>query len=125
MSRAVLPGSSSVFCPSSWTSVFFFFFLMIRRPPRSTLFPYTTLFRSVPRDGADARLRLDPALLLGRGDSAPGRRTALVRALRAADHAGVRAHRVLALRRLEPRRRRACGLGRHADRERRDEGRGR
>src|SRR6202789_4633706 len=27
-------------------SLFFFFFLMIRRPPRSTLFPYTTLFRS-------------------------------------------------------------------------------
>src|SRR5687768_18213120 len=27
---------------------FFFFFLMIRRPPRSTLFPYTTLFRSPP-----------------------------------------------------------------------------
>src|SRR6266496_5013130 len=26
----------------------FFFFLMIRRPPRSTLFPYTTLFRSQP-----------------------------------------------------------------------------
>src|SRR5256885_6183387 len=26
--------------------MFFFFFLMIRRPPRSTLFPYTTLFRS-------------------------------------------------------------------------------
>src|SRR5687768_18554684 len=32
----------------------FFFFLMIRRPPRSTLFPYTTLFRSrVPRDQVD------------------------------------------------------------------------
>src|SRR5258707_5385471 len=34
---------------SSITSLFFFFFfffLMIRRPPRSTLFPYTTLFRS-------------------------------------------------------------------------------
>src|SRR5271167_5082634 len=30
----------------------FFFFLMIRRPPRSTLFPYTTLFRT-PRDPAD------------------------------------------------------------------------
>src|SRR5947207_13873704 len=30
----------------SLLSVFFFFFLMIRRPPRSTLFPYTTLFRS-------------------------------------------------------------------------------
>src|ERR1017187_11001973 len=29
--------------------VFFFFFLMIRRPPRSTLFPYTTLFRSGDR----------------------------------------------------------------------------
>src|SRR5688572_33115235 len=28
---------------------FAFFFLMIRRPPRSTLFPYTTLFRSAPR----------------------------------------------------------------------------
>src|SRR2546429_9331701 len=28
------------------TITFFFFFLMIRRPPRSTLFPYTTLFRS-------------------------------------------------------------------------------
>src|SRR5256885_10345873 len=28
------------------TLLFFFFFLMIRRPPRSTLFPYTTLFRS-------------------------------------------------------------------------------
>src|SRR3712207_3173562 len=27
--------------------MFFFFFLMIRRPPRSTLFPYTTLFRSI------------------------------------------------------------------------------
>src|SRR5260370_15659741 len=27
-------------------SILFFFFLMIRRPPRSTLFPYTTLFRS-------------------------------------------------------------------------------
>src|SRR2546429_2453320 len=37
------------------SSNFFFFFLMIRRPPRSTLFPYTTLFRSLvaadPRDG--------------------------------------------------------------------------
>src|SRR5260370_6403408 len=31
----------------------FFFFLMIRRPPRSTLFPYTTLFRSVGVLGFD------------------------------------------------------------------------
>src|SRR3712207_7784957 len=33
----------------------FFFFLMIRRPPRSTLFPYTTLFRSAGE--ADPRLQ--------------------------------------------------------------------
>src|SRR6267142_5777274 len=32
--------------------LFFFFFLMIRRPPRSTLFPYTTLFRSAGRPPA-------------------------------------------------------------------------
>src|SRR4051794_30519954 len=31
---------------AAYPSLFFFFFLMIRRPPRSTLFPYTTLFRS-------------------------------------------------------------------------------
>src|SRR5256885_7714138 len=41
--------------------IFFFFFLMIRRPPRSTLFPYTTLFRSrqpgPDRGGAQALLR--------------------------------------------------------------------
>src|SRR5687768_18621457 len=34
----------------------FVFFLMIRRPPRSTLFPYTTLFRSVVHGDADVRL---------------------------------------------------------------------
>src|SRR2546428_5228575 len=42
-----------------------FFFLMIRRPPRSTLFPYTTLFRStvvsVAREGSNAGYRLDLA----------------------------------------------------------------
>src|SRR5258707_5980467 len=30
--------------------MYIFFFLMIRRPPRSTLFPYTTLFRSITAD---------------------------------------------------------------------------
>src|SRR5579862_9996476 len=35
----------------------FFFFLMIRRPPRSTLFPYTTLFRSPRGRGRTARSR--------------------------------------------------------------------
>src|SRR2546430_10558866 len=38
---------------------FFFFFLMIRRPPRSTLFPYTTLFRSDP--GSSVHLELKPS----------------------------------------------------------------
>src|SRR3989475_12144562 len=36
--------------------LFLFFFLMIRRPPRSTLFPYTTLFRS---NGGDSSVTLD------------------------------------------------------------------
>src|SRR6266496_4931361 len=36
---------------------FFFFFLMIRRPPRSTLFPYTTLFRSRTDRAARGRSR--------------------------------------------------------------------
>src|SRR2546422_4282457 len=36
----------------------FFFFLMIRRPPRSTLFPYTTLFRSTNALFNDNRLKL-------------------------------------------------------------------
>src|SRR2546430_17684778 len=39
-------------CPCS----FFFFFLMIRRPPRSTLFPYTTLFRSPQPQPVDVLL---------------------------------------------------------------------
>src|SRR2546422_8603397 len=46
---------------------FFFFFLMIRRPPRSTLFPYTTLFRSRGRG------RAGPA----QGDLAIGQPTGL------------------------------------------------
>src|SRR5258707_14925422 len=36
--------------------LFVFFFLMIRRPPRSTLFPYTTLFRSIRYGAFVARL---------------------------------------------------------------------
>src|SRR3712207_7012418 len=37
-----------------------FFFLMIRRPPRSTLFPYTTLFRSLDRGLAEVARVLRP-----------------------------------------------------------------
>src|SRR2546423_14774194 len=46
----------------------FFFFLMIRRPPRSTLFPYTTLFRS-----AAGAVRCHPAAAR-RADRQPRRR---------------------------------------------------
>src|SRR5690242_21460778 len=38
--------------------LFFLFFLMIRRPPRSTLFPYTTLFRSYLTPGAPGSRKL-------------------------------------------------------------------
>src|SRR5258707_8583957 len=47
--------SSTLVCCSTLIT-FFFFFLMIRRPPRSTLFPYTTLFRSQACAGADEEL---------------------------------------------------------------------
>ena len=48
--------------------MFFFFFLMIRRPPRSTLFPYTTLFRSLGAGEIDDAVwelvsRLDKSML--------------------------------------------------------------
>src|SRR5258707_11746103 len=39
-----------------------FFFLMIRRPPRSTLFPYTTLFRSLARQSHAAHVGRGPRL---------------------------------------------------------------
>src|SRR5688572_32385512 len=73
--------SSCVCAPSS---SFFFFFLMIRRPPRSTLFPYTTLFRS-PGAVADF-CRADGALTLERGAMASGLHVAAGEALRVAPH---------------------------------------
>src|SRR5688572_33096104 len=50
------------------------FFLMIRRPPRSTLFPYTTLFRSIPSSSSSAtsRSRSDSRADIGRDRSAAG-----------------------------------------------------
>src|SRR5437667_11205746 len=58
---AILLFYSTVFIISLFFFFFFyFFFLMIRRPPRSTLFPYTTLFRS----------KLAPLLTSNRKDSA-------------------------------------------------------
>src|SRR5450432_4430401 len=65
-------------------SSFFFFFLMIRRPPRSTLFPYTTLFRSPPHAvaGQDRLLplvqRADLDLQIGRATSELQSRSDLV-----------------------------------------------
>src|SRR6478672_12959290 len=50
---------------SSLFLLLLFFFLMIRRPPRSTLFPYTTLFRSV-RGGQDPVGRVRPAVPVAR-----------------------------------------------------------
>src|SRR5256885_8097154 len=63
-------------CDSGVGEYLFFFFLMIRRPPRSTLFPYTTLFRSAQamlvqalsgsvraggrQAGVNARVKLEP-----------------------------------------------------------------
>src|SRR5256886_4307076 len=46
-------------------SVFFFFFLMIRRPPRSTLFPYTTLFRSSASARGHRSARNPPMFSIG------------------------------------------------------------
>src|SRR2546430_12094710 len=50
-----------------------FFFLMIRRPPRSTLFPYTTLFRSVLRSAAAPRRPQQVHLGQARADGKMGR----------------------------------------------------
>src|SRR2546426_11541126 len=41
----------------------FFFFLMIRRPPRSTLFPYTTLFRSIGQPISLAEVPIDERIV--------------------------------------------------------------
>src|SRR5688572_33167422 len=62
-------------------SPFPFFFLMIRRPPRSTLFPYTTLFRS-PGPGRPATSRSR--------DSAGGRRGTRPRPRRTSDRKSTR-----------------------------------
>ena len=54
-----------------------FFFLMIRRPPRSTLFPYTTLFRSPPHELQEPDTRLTG--FLWRIEEKPLRETVLIR----------------------------------------------
>src|SRR2546422_11343469 len=61
-----------------------FFFLMIRRPPRSTLFPYTTLFRSDPAPAADVRRAV--ADRRGRAVAAAAGRAGLGTARRSEEH---------------------------------------
>src|SRR6266516_7563790 len=51
--------------------LYIFFFLMIRRPPRSTLFPYTTLFRSPPPPPRRRRSELPGAAPRGEANAAP------------------------------------------------------
>src|SRR5436309_7536019 len=63
---------------------FFFFFLMIPRPPRSTLFPYTTLFRSPDRGDVDGRPEQERPQL-GR-DLDPRRRRDRARRARSEEH---------------------------------------
>src|SRR5262249_57022998 len=48
-----------------------FFFLMLRRPPRSTLFPYTTLFRSQPVSTSQVELQPSPSLRLPSSQASP------------------------------------------------------
>src|SRR5215475_5436778 len=66
-------GLSRALVLSAGFYLFFFFFLMLRRPPRSTLFPYTTLFRSA-RCASRA------------GPSRTARRRAFARACRSEEH---------------------------------------
>src|SRR5256884_7354179 len=60
---------------SLFSILFFFFFLMIRRPPRSTLFPYTTLFRS-PRTKAKSLCASDSSSPLAEIPALPSPRSA-------------------------------------------------
>src|SRR3989454_12819866 len=65
-------------------SLCLFFFLMIRRPPRSTLFPYTTLFRS-PSDRSPPARRECGGLLL-HSPTAPGTGSARSLGTRSEEH---------------------------------------
>src|SRR2546422_6072763 len=70
---------------------YYFFFLMIRRPPRSTLFPYTTLFRShfrlrfaaEPRGDAGGRMDLQGEFFLSIEQFDEQRKTSVLRLRRA------------------------------------------
>src|SRR5436853_7857051 len=78
------PSSFLCFCRCLFVLLFFFFFLMIRRPPRSTLFPYTTLFRSLLRRRIHFRDRghLDPRRWRRRGQRRSEEHTSELQSLR-------------------------------------------
>src|SRR5258708_14659046 len=63
-----------------------FFFLMIRRPPRSTLFPYTTLFRSHAARSSSCRERTEANTTKGNGSSTPKRSEEHTYELQSPDH---------------------------------------
>src|SRR5207247_5267147 len=60
----------------------FFFFIMLRRPPRSTLFPYTTLFRSSSSTGCGNAASATATRVTGSGDSI----SRTVNAIRSEEH---------------------------------------
>src|SRR3712207_6985018 len=68
---------------------------MIRRPPRSTLFPYTTLFRSVDEEVHHQRLRGPEGVEVRRRRVGEQRHVGLVDGLEAADRGAVEAEAVL------------------------------
>src|SRR5947208_15061297 len=73
-----------VLCPSHASS--FFFFLMIRRPPRSTLFPYTTLFRSRTRESLASVFVLGVLLLVEHAEHEDARSEEHTSELQSPDH---------------------------------------
>src|SRR2546425_6449646 len=64
----------------------FFFFLMIRRPPRSTLFPYTTLFRSGVGLGPDSYAIIEQGRIGMILSSKPMERRAIIEEARSEEH---------------------------------------
>src|ERR1019366_10225932 len=75
LTRFLLISSTSTLTLYYLCCFFLFFFLMIRRPPRSTLFPYTTLFRSNNAVQVDSN---DPAYLVYRTVETNGERNIIV-----------------------------------------------
>src|SRR5687768_18185140 len=69
----------------SYIKVLFFFILMIQRPPRSTLFPYTTLFRSTMATSNNTRNPIRPALI-GSSNSVMPRMAAPKAPIRSEEH---------------------------------------